>query len=138
MSDITEEMIEAGARSLTDDVDRGMGPDHQQWIRERARNVLEAALAGRTVIELPDPDKREDECGVMAATWHLRQVTAAFRPPNVMSYAIDDDPVVFDGPGPEHTYTVAEMRERCLAGLAACADAERLASGSSESGDPKS
>lgn len=77
---------------------------------------------------LPEPDRREDECGVMAAFWHMKHGGPLGENTDVMSYAIDGDPVVYTGPGPEYAYSVEAMRERCLAGLAACDDAERLAS----------
>jgi hypothetical protein len=68
-SDITDEMIEAAARALA----------HTPWdlapeglrsvIRDQATRALEAGLAGRTVVELPEPEGRDDwpmpmDCGV--------------------------------------------------------------------------
>lgn len=123
--DIPEEMVEAGARALAVAEGRLDGP--RPYHLKEARVALSAALAGRTVLDLPNPDERQDECGVMAGTWHLRDVTVAFRTRSFMSYVIDGEPCVFDGPGPEHSFTVTELRERCIVGLAACADAKRLA-----------
>lgn len=77
--------------------------------------------------DLPEPDRREDECGVTAAYWHMRHPGPMGENTDTMSYAIDGEPVVYTGPGPEFQWSVAAMRERCLAGLAACDDAERLA-----------
>lgn len=69
MSDITDEMVEACARRIAarDTGDRAMDAydtecvrDEQQHYREMARVGLEAALAGRTVVELPEPDGADD------------------------------------------------------------------------------
>jgi hypothetical protein len=49
--EITEEMIEAGARSLADTIDPSMRVPN--YLRGYARGVLAAALAGRTVAEAP-------------------------------------------------------------------------------------
>jgi hypothetical protein len=91
--------------------------------------------ATRAVIDLPEPDRREDECGVNAGYWHMRHPGPLGENTDIMSYEIDGEPVVYTGPGPEFAYTVAAMRERCLAGLAACADAERLATEQRVGGD---
>lgn len=58
MTDITDEMIEAGALLLRDSY--LMSP---KAARECATQVLESALAGRTVVDLPQPDGVDDDLG---------------------------------------------------------------------------
>lgn len=91
------------------------------------RDGYSAGFEAGHKVALPDPDRREDECGVTAGYWHLTHPGSGSQCTDVMSYAIDGEPWVYTGPGPDFAYTVAAMRERCLAGLAACEDAERLA-----------
>jgi hypothetical protein len=73
------------------------------------------------VVEPPAPDQD----GVIA-WWTLRHATS-FRRDTIQAFQVDGVPYVSDDLGPAGNYTVEEMRERCLAGLAACAKAERLA-----------
>lgn len=89
-----------------------------------AKDDIQSLRSGE---DLPEPNRREDECGVNAAYWHMKHPGPLSQVTDIMSYAIDGKPVVYTGPGPEFEYTVDAMRERCLAGLAACNDAELLA-----------
>ena len=101
--------------------------DHEPPFAPTAREIADVVvshLLGAT--ELPEPLRRENECGVDGAYWALRLATG-FRGDWIQSYAIEGVPVVYDASGPDGMYSVEEMRERCLAGLAACVDAERLA-----------
>ena len=62
MTGITDDMIEAGARALCEVVVHRKWDDQlagsRQALRRNARVVLEAVLAGRTVVDLPEPDER--------------------------------------------------------------------------------
>lgn len=139
MTDITDEMVTKGAAAISDLLTMlGINPDERTEHNDApsvavqlAELVLAGGLAGCAVVDLPQADRREDECGVMAAFWHLKHPGPGSEVTDVMSYAIDGDPVVYTGPGPEFMYSVEAMRERCLAGLAACDDAERLAAAQS-------
>src|ERR1044072_1511850 len=70
MSDITEEMIEAGAMTLDERIPWDQHtPAGRAFMRLQAAAVLRAALAGRTVVQLPEPDG-EDSDG--DPSWSLR------------------------------------------------------------------
>lgn len=116
---------------LEERTNRGTEPYRYDDVAKAVRRALE----GRAVVQLPDPNRRHDECGVDAGFWHLKEPGPGQQVTDVMSYEIDGEPYVYTGPGPDYAYTVAAMRERCLAGLAACADAERLASVSRKDSD---
>lgn len=64
--DIPEEMVETGAQGMATACGRGdigtLPKTDQEYFRSKARAVLSAALAGRTVVQLPEPD-RVDHAG---------------------------------------------------------------------------
>jgi hypothetical protein len=99
----------------------------QPYTYEDVARAVREALADRAIVALPKPNRRQDECGVDAGFWHIGNPGPRSEATDIMSYEIDGQPWVYTGPGPDYAYTVAAMRERCLAGLAACDDAERLA-----------
>jgi hypothetical protein len=53
MTDITDEMIAKAATALS--TYQSNDPDQWKWYIEHARLALEAALAGRVVVDLPQP-----------------------------------------------------------------------------------
>jgi hypothetical protein len=120
---ITEEMVVAGA----DVID----PTHAFASTKRTvREVLEAALVGRTVVQLPEPDG-EDSDG--DPSWSLRSKGG-----EVVAYleeGAQPHVTAFDLRGSEGA--PADVAEAYgLAMIAAARTARRLASGSSESGEP--
>jgi hypothetical protein len=122
-SDITNEMIEAGARSLA--AEKGWdfyGDVVHERMRDDARSVLEAALAGRTVVELPEPDGVDDH----GPTWSLPGVGVA------VSLAVVDGQAFVSALGPADPVDFAEWYAlRVLAAVrevrSLCRDARAVA-----------
>jgi hypothetical protein len=68
--DIPEEMVEKAARALLrswDDADE----DTQAQARSAAEDALSAALAGRQVVDLPEPDARREQLDGAVDVWNL-------------------------------------------------------------------
>lgn len=71
---ITDDMIEAGARVVPGGVDwDSLASSTQEYSRSMARDVLTAALAGRTVVELPASDGHTDNYDGRTVDPHPRQ-----------------------------------------------------------------
>lgn len=116
---ITDEMIETAADTIT-----------QEWFdelstREMARIVLESALAGRTVVDLPEPDEIDENIAlsgrspILANSWVVDRWSA---------YAwVEDGAARVDiVTGPEDG--TADHAERCgVMLIAAAREARRLA-----------
>lgn len=126
--EVSEEMVERAARSLADHIDMGLPvPD---YLRHYARGAVEAALAGRVVVQLPEPsDIDTGQHGGLrpVARWvvHDFEVSAVNTP---------SGPHVNVRGG---AYLRAEQAERRAGALlAAAGEARRLAAESSESSDP--
>lgn len=153
---ITDEMIENGAQVLrscgisnrngllpayiTDYDSDGYAENERvdDWIPagKVVRAVLEAALAGRTVIDLPEPHaaSSNEQCG----NWLADGDSGAESEFAAFLHWDDASPVVEvtqTGGGTEEWGTDA-LRVFCLNGLAACEFADRLAAESSKGGDP--
>lgn len=62
MTDITDEMVERGAQAAASSCGRGhlgsLEPGDQAYFRKVAGASLAGGLAGRTVVDLPEPDDR--------------------------------------------------------------------------------
>lgn len=67
--DIPEEMVERVERAWP-----SVWFDHTDW-RTKIRALLSAALAGRTVLELPEPDENDDEDD--PPMWHVDGIDGA-------------------------------------------------------------
>jgi hypothetical protein len=117
MSDITDEMIRAGAAAMWGSPERDA--------MKISRMVLGAALAGRVVVDLPERD---------AINSHQRHGTWIIDGDLEVSFTAflhwsDNSPTVevsHERGGTEEWGTEA-LRAFCLAGLAACEFADRLA-----------
>jgi hypothetical protein len=123
--DIPEEMVEKGAASI-DDLLTMLGVDPGEWNEHGgpttaevlSRTVLSAALAGRTVVDLPEP---ELDTGTLAAWRPQMEIVEAWAD----SQAI---PLVRHNGA---TKVAHVARETALALLAATERAEQLAAGKS-------
>jgi hypothetical protein len=118
---ITDEMIEAGARSLA--AEKGWdfyGEFVHERMRDDARNVLVAALAGRTVVDLPEPAEVRDD----ASFWRVegRRIAASVDGCGNPLVLVDSQ-----------IWLVGETEAVGLALVAAAREARRLAAESSES-----
>lgn len=119
-SDITEEMLEAGYRAMCYSGNGG---------RTLVREILGAALAGRTVVELPEPDSADEDGD---AAWEAPGVTRRLC---VIGYLDGDgEPQVTDG---DSTMRADDAQRYALAKFAAARWACRLASGSVGSETPE-
>ena len=102
---ITDGMVEAGYQVMAYS-ETGSG-------RQLVREILEAALAGRTVVELPEPD----EVLADATVWHVGPGAAV-----TVSVEVEDPTTVgfSDGHGNGLQLSGTVSREFFAAGLAAC------------------
>ena len=114
--DIPEEMVEKAARALLrswDDADE----DTQAQACSAAEDALSAALAGRQVVVLPEPDESPERRGHIAdwcpATWEI-----------VAHLAYDGDPMVDDD---DRMFTAGFAEQHGLALIAAARAARRYA-----------
>lgn len=132
MSDVvTDEMVEIGAHAIAE-VDGGWDDLPEDWhgdLRRAARVVLESALAGRTVVALPEPDGTSIEGDPLWST-HVDYEETIFS-------CVDSSghPVV-EGPFSEGPMSAATAEMFGLRLLAAARTSRRLAAGSQVGDQP--
>lgn len=126
---ITDEVRRAGWDAYVAAIEGGY--DSPQVYAQTLEAIVSAFVAGRAVVDLPEPDRLEENIALrvdpplLASTWGVDGWKVYAWIKNGQAHV---EVAEF---WPEQDANVEAMRRRFAVGLAACAEAERLAAGSS-------